>query len=145
MPFSRWLLPVFVLIPMPACADSLDRSHPADAIDTHGAEHYVWGGANEGWYLAKNANLTVIQERVVPGGEEISHYHRKARQFFYVLSGELHLRADGYDNVVKAGQGIEIAPGKIHQATNPGSQPLDILVISSPDSHSDRVEARAVE
>lgn len=60
---------------------------PIAPIDKANAEHYVWGGSNDGWHLVKRDEMSVIQERIVPGGAEVRHYHQRARQFFYVLSG----------------------------------------------------------
>jgi mannose-6-phosphate isomerase-like protein (cupin superfamily) len=117
-----------------------DKTRLAYAINKDCADHYVWGGKNDGWYLVKRKDMTVIQERMVSGGEEVRHYHKKSRQFFYVLSGELVMDADDYSNVIKAGEGIEIEPGKAHQARNPSGAPLEMLVISFPNSHADLVE-----
>jgi mannose-6-phosphate isomerase-like protein (cupin superfamily) len=42
---------------------------------------------------------------------------------------------------VRRGEGIEIAPGQIHQAMNRGSADLRFLVTSQPPSHGDRFDA----
>ncbi|WP_420144867.1 cupin domain-containing protein [Sphingobium sp.] len=110
-------------------------------VQKDGAEHYVWGGVNDGWHLVKRDDLSVIEERIQPGAAEVRHYHVKARQFFYVLSGELTMEAAGTTHRLTAGQGIEIAPGVPHQAQNRGTTPVEIMVTSSPKSHGDRVEA----
>ena len=39
--------------------------------------------------------------------------------------------------VLKAGEGIEIAPGQAHQAANKGAADLNILVTRQPPSHGD--------
>ncbi|SEJ63947.1 Mannose-6-phosphate isomerase, cupin superfamily [Sphingobium sp. AP50] len=119
-------------------------AQPAPApvvVQREGAEHYVWGGVNDGWHLVKRDDLSVIQERIQPSAAEARHYHEKARQFFYVLAGELTMEADGVTHRLSAGQGIEIAPGVPHQAQNQSNAPVDILVTSTPKSHGDRVEA----
>ncbi|MEC3911067.1 cupin domain-containing protein [Sphingobium sp. CR2-8] len=110
-------------------------------VEKAGAEHYVWGGVNDGWHLVKRDDLSVIEERILPGSSEVRHYHARARQFFYVLSGELTMEAAGQTHKLMAGQGIEIAPGVPHQAQNRSDKPVEILVTSSPKSHGDRVEA----
>ncbi|AYO76792.1 cupin domain-containing protein [Sphingobium yanoikuyae] len=112
-------------------------------IDRGNAEHYVWGGSNDGWHLVKRDEMSVIQERIVPGGAEVRHYHQRARQFFYVLSGELTLEAGGVTHVLKAGQGLEVPPGVPHRAQNSSSAPVDFLVNSTPKSHGDRIDAPA--
>ena len=64
-------------------------------IDKEGAEHYAWGGMCDGWHLLKGDTLSVIEERIPPGGSEVRHYHEKSRQFFYVLTGVLSFEVDG--------------------------------------------------
>lgn len=127
-----------ILITLAAAAAA---PHPVP-IDRSSADHYVWGEVNDGWHLVKRDDMSVITERIAPGSSEMRHYHVRARQFFYVLSGELVMEADDYSNVVKAGEGIEIEPGKAHQARNPSGKPLEMLVISFPNSHADLVEIK---
>lgn len=64
-----------------ACATVPATDAPIHAIDRSSADHYVWGGVNDGWHLAKQPGLSVIEERIAPGASEIRHYHRRARQF----------------------------------------------------------------
>jgi len=103
------------------------------------AEHYFWGNNCDGWYLLKSAELTIIQERMPPGAAEAKHRHIKSRQFFYVLSGTATMTYDGASAVLNAGDGLEIAPGVVHQIANLGSIPLEIIVTSQPPSHGDRI------
>lgn len=124
-----------------ACATVPATDAPIHAIDRSSADHYVWGGVNDGWHLAKQPGLSVIEERIAPGASEIRHYHRRARQFFYVLSGELTMEVDGQMVVLATRKGIEIPPGTPHKAQNRSAAPVEILVTSIPPSHGDRVEA----
>jgi len=39
-------------------------------ISLDNAEHYTWGGVCDGWHLFKSSDLSIIQERVPPGGAE---------------------------------------------------------------------------
>ena len=117
---------------------------PTRVIGTKSAEHYKWGGPNndacDGWYLVKAEGVNVIQEAMPPGTAETRHSHVHARQFFYVLEGELTMEVEYHEFVVKAGEGIEVSPGQRHQARNRGRHPLRILVTSQPPSHGDRVD-----
>ncbi|WP_035346990.1 cupin domain-containing protein [Edaphobacter aggregans] len=115
---------------------------PAKIISTANAEHYTWGDNCDGWYLVKTPELQIIEEGMPPGAAETPHHHVRARQFFYVLEGELTMEIEHHDFVVKAGEGIEIAPGQIHCAHNRGDKPLRIIVTSQPPSHGDRVDDR---
>ncbi len=105
------------------------------------AEHYVWGEVCDGWHLVRSAELSVIEERMPPGASEQRHRHEFARQFFYVLAGELTMEVDGVDHALTAGMGLEIAPKCAHQAMNRGGEDVRFLVVSQPRSHGDRVPA----
>lgn len=102
------------------------------------ALHYNWGDACDGWHLVEGADLSVIEERMPPGTSETRHSHARARQFFYVLGGVLTMDCHGTRHDMRAGQGIEIAPGTPHQALNAGETDAVFLVISSSRAQGDR-------
>ena len=108
------------------------------AVSRSNAQHYRWGSDCDGWHLVKDAQLSVIEEFMPPGAAEVRHQHKQAQQFFYVLSGEVILEADGETTLVPAGSGIRVLPGMRHQLRNPSSTPARFLVISQPPSHGDR-------
>jgi mannose-6-phosphate isomerase-like protein (cupin superfamily) len=110
------------------------------SISAANAEHYNWGEHCDGWYLVRSDELNIIEERMPPGAAETRHYHVRARQFFYVLEGELTMEIEGEDFVLRVGEGIEIVPGKAHQAMNRSAEATRFLVTSQPPSHGDRVE-----
>ena len=115
---------------------------PTEAISVGNAEHYTWGGPNgadcDGWHLVRSAGLSVIEERMPPGTAEKRHLHCVARQFFYVLAGELTLEIESREVQLKPGQGLEIPPGEAHQAMNRSTAEVRMLVISQPPGHGDR-------
>mgnify|MGYP001822067950 FL=1 len=84
--------------------------------------------------------MSVIQEQVPAGAGELRHYHQRAEQFFYVLSGVAALEVEGEEHVLHMGQGLHVAAGKAHRLTNRHSQALNFLVISTPPSHGDRID-----
>ncbi len=100
--------------------------------------HYAWGEGCDGWHLVRADGLSVIQERMPPGTQEARHSHARARQFFYVLAGRLHVEVGGTVHAIEAGVGLEIAPGAPHQVINRGGKDAEFLVISQPPSHGDR-------
>ena len=102
------------------------------------AQHYNWGEGCEGWILLPGEDLMIIQERMPSGTSEARHFHSKARQFFYVLSGELTMELEGSRLSIRASHGIEIAPAARHQAMNTGEEDVHFLVISSPTARGDR-------
>ncbi len=109
------------------------------------AEHYRWGGVEgadcDGWHLVQSGELSVIEERMPAGAMEVRHMHQRSRQFFYVLAGELTMEVDGSEHRMGAGDGIEIAPGRWHQALNQSEADARFLVVSQPRSHGDRIVA----
>jgi uncharacterized cupin superfamily protein len=109
-----------------------------EAVSTTTAEHYLWGEICDGWHLLRSADLSVIEERMPPGTAEQRHRHERARQFFYVLAGELTMELDGVVHALAGGMGLQIAPGQAHQAMNRSSADVRFLVVSQPPSHGDR-------
>lgn len=113
---------------------------PAKPTSAATAEHYSWGIGCDAWYLVRNSDLNIIEERMPPGTAENRHLHHRARQFFYVLSGTLTVEIEHVEHILQTGQGVEIAPGDKHRAANPGPAPARFLVVSQPPSHDDRVD-----
>jgi len=110
-------------------------------IEKANAEHYAWGGICEGWHLLKTNALSVIEERMPPGGSENRHRHQSAAQFFYVLKGVLSFEIDGKEHDLSPRQGVEIKPGVAHRVFNRSAGDAEFLVISMPPSHGDREPA----
>ena len=108
-------------------------------VSIENAEHYVWGEICDGWHLLKREEMSVIRERVPAGGAEVMHYHRKARQFFYILEGEGTLAFEDHVIVLEKGEGMEIAPQVKHQFMNQADTDVYFLVISVPPTRGDRV------
>lgn len=112
-----------------------------NSIRRETAEHYIWGEVCDGWHLVRSSGLSVIEERMPPGAAEQRHFHERARQFFYVLQGELTMELEGAEHRLSAGSGLEIAPGQKHQALNRSAENVRFMVISQPPSHGDRLPA----
>ena len=109
-------------------------------VSTATAEHYTWGANCDGWFLLKEENVHVIGERMPPGTSEVTHFHRRSRQLFYVLRGELTMNNDSASVLVRAGQAVVVEPNVRHRASNRSKATLEFLVISSPPSHGDRMD-----
>ena len=103
------------------------------------AKHYVWGKGCDGWHLVKTAELSVIHERMPAGTSEARHFHTRARQFFFVLSGTATLEIAGLREVLRVHEGLEVPPQVPHQMFNESEQAIEFLVVSQPASHGDRV------
>ena len=65
------------------------------------------------------------------GAAEVRHHHTKARQFFFVLAGTATLEIGGRREILRAHQGIEVAPNVPHQMFNESEEGIEFLVISS--------------
>ncbi|MEP6991951.1 MAG: cupin domain-containing protein [bacterium] len=109
-------------------------------ISTANAPQYGWGDNCDGWHLVRSATLSVIEERMPPGTSEVRHWHARARQFFYVLSGTLVVEVEGARHELPPGFGLELPSGTAHQASNLGDEEARFLVISSPPHQGDRRE-----
>ena len=110
-------------------------------VSTETADQYTWGEVCDGWHLVGSDALSVIEERMPPGTQEERHLHTKARQFFYVLEGELTMEVEGRLHALGPRQGMEIAPGEKHQVSNESSRDVRFLVVSAPPAHGDRQAA----
>ncbi|MCC7451910.1 MAG: cupin domain-containing protein [Anaerolineae bacterium] len=113
-------------------------------ISKANALHYTWGEVCDGWRLVNRDDLSVIHERMPPGSAEVRHYHRLARQFFFVLAGTATLEIDGRREVLQAQQGLEVPPLVPHQIHNLSDAAVEFLVISHPSTRDDRVLADAL-
>lgn len=122
---------------------SAEEAETMNVMSTQNAEHYQWGDSCDGWHLVKSDALSIIQERMPPGTSEVTHYHRQARQFFFVLSGEATLSINGATATLQAQQGIEVPAGVAHQIRNESAADVIFLVTSVPKSHGDRVEVQS--
>ena len=107
--------------------------------DRQTADHYFWKEVCDGWHLVKRDDLSVIAEKMPPDMAEDMHYHRRSRQFFYILSGQATMRFADRAVVLDAGTGIEIDPGEAHQMCNCSDGEIEFLVVSMPKSHGDKV------
>ncbi len=111
-----------------------------NSVNITNVEHYVWGDGCDGWHLLKHDDLSVIQEKVPAGRCEEMHFHKRARQFFYVLRGTATLIVGSDTVVVREHEGHEVPPNVPHQLRNDSDAPLEFIVVSAPKSHGDRVD-----
>jgi mannose-6-phosphate isomerase-like protein (cupin superfamily) len=109
-------------------------------ISTANAEEYDWGDQCKGWHLMRAASVSIIEELMPPDTKEARHWHARARQFFYVLDGELVIEVEGVEHTLPVGHGLELPSGNAHQVRNEGNGDARFLVISSPPHQGDRRE-----
>jgi mannose-6-phosphate isomerase-like protein (cupin superfamily) len=111
-------------------------------ITNETARHYSWGGNCDGWHFLESDSLSVIREKIPPGGGEVLHYHEKAQQLFFILSGQARFEADGEEFGMREGEGFHVPPGVRHMIRNLGKTDLHFVVISEPKSHGDRINVQ---
>jgi quercetin dioxygenase-like cupin family protein len=112
-----------------------------EPVSAGNAEHYIWGDSCDGWRLVGAEGLSVIEERMPPGTQEHRHRHQRARQFFYVLQGELTMELEGAVHRLPARRGLEIPAQAAHQARNDSAEEVWFLVVSAPPGQGDRIPA----
>ena len=103
------------------------------------ASHYSWGEKCDGWHLLKSPTLSVIQETVPSGSAEIKHYHQKAEQFFFILSGIATIELTSQTITLHSHEGLHIPAGASHKLSNNHLESLHFIVTSTPPSHGDRI------
>jgi mannose-6-phosphate isomerase-like protein (cupin superfamily) len=108
-------------------------------ISKDNAEHYTWGQSCDGWYLVRNGEINIIQEKMPPGTAETLHYHTKSRQFFFVLEGVAVMEHGDTVTTLATGTGLEVPPGVVHRILNKSDSDLEFLVTSIPPSQADRI------
>ena len=111
-----------------------------EVIDISNAEMYSWGDNCSGWHLVKREDLSIIQEKVPPGKSEKQHYHKRGRQFFFILKGKAVIEIEGKKYYLNSNQGISIEPGKNHKFYNESEKYVIFLVITVPKIFGDRVD-----
>jgi mannose-6-phosphate isomerase-like protein (cupin superfamily) len=84
--------------------------------------------------------LSVKQERMPAGTAEVIHYHREARQFFFILEGRAVFETEEGRVEAAAMEGIEIPAGLRHRIMNESEEDLVFLVCSQPSTVGDRIE-----
>ena len=109
-------------------------------INKENAEHFSWNDGNcDAWHFLKGDELSIISQKMPAGEIEGLHYHEKAKQYFYILSGKAVIKIEGIDTILEKGEGIEVAAKIVHQMLNPHEEPLEFLVVSTPTPIGDRV------
>ncbi len=107
-------------------------------ISKRNAEHYIWGNHCDGWHLVRNNELSIIHERMPGNTNEVRHFHKYSRQFFFILSGTATLEVDGERIELGPQEGYEVPPHVPHQMFNETNSNVEFLVTSQPTSKDDR-------
>lgn len=103
------------------------------------SEHYFWGEKCDSWVLLNSENLSIKQEKMPKETKEKLHFHKKAQQFFYILSGVATFYINNEKFKLNANEGISILPNTKHFIANESLVDLEFLVISNPTTNEDRI------
>ena len=101
--------------------------------------HYQWGEGCDGWNLVDEENLSVKKERMPAGTAETLHYHVRAQQFFFIITGTAIFEIEGEIFEIKEQEGIHIVAGKKHRIINNTSAAIEFILSSQPSTEGDRV------
>lgn len=107
---------------------------------TKNSKSYTWGEGCTAWQLVNTPTLSVITETMPPKTAESLHKHSKSQQFFYVLKGEAVFELSGENYIIKPNEGMHVKPNQVHRIMNATDVDLELLVISEPHSHADRID-----
>ena len=109
-------------------------------VSVSNAEHYKWAQVSDGWHLLKQDDLSVIEELMPPGSFEQLHFHAKARQLFYILSGEAIFTIGESIVSASAGESVHVPATTPHKIINNSKADLRFIVVSAPKAHGDRID-----
>ena len=107
--------------------------------------HYRWGGDCEGWNFVGEKNGSVKPERMPPGSSGVTHVHREALSFFYILSGTATFLIDNNRTIVRGGEGLFIEAGRKHRIANEGEEDPGLLLCSPSSTVSDCINCNHEE
>lgn len=94
--------------------------------------------AGPSWTAARHQSLA--EATVGPGEETHEHYHPKAEELYYFVSGSGRMRLAEDESEIGAGDCVVIPPGTPHKLRNTGTEPLVLLCCCAPAySHDDTV------
>jgi mannose-6-phosphate isomerase-like protein (cupin superfamily) len=86
--------------------------------------------AGPAWSPVRNQSLA--EAKLPPGGETAEHYHPRAEEIYYFVSGAGRMRLGESEDSVGVGDCVVIRPGVAHKLWNPGPEPLVLLCCCAP-------------
>ncbi len=94
----------------------------------------------------QTARAYSVHDNVIPAGTlgTRPHLHRHHEEAFYVLDGVLTIRIGADTITAPAGSFVLVPRGVVHQPSNPGTEPVRVLLLFSP-AGMDRFFVEAAE
>jgi mannose-6-phosphate isomerase-like protein (cupin superfamily) len=85
-------------------------------------------------------NQSLAEATLAPGSATTEHYHPRAEEIYYIVSGCGRLRVEGQMRELKAGDAVLIPAAMRHKIWNTGTEDLVFLCCCSPAySHQDTI------
>jgi len=84
---------------------------------------------------ATSVGASTFEFRALPGWDTGSHVHAKVEEQFYVIDGEMELRAGDQLIVGRAGAFVSVPTGTPHGFANRSSAPALMLLVVTPPGH----------
>ena len=76
---------------------------------------------------------TELLLKVMPGGQNLLHYHRTFSETFTPLKGNLGVRTGRHSRkTISTGESVTVEPNQLHSFYNPGSEPIEVKVVIRP-------------
>ena len=82
-------------------------------------------------------NQSLAEATIAVGCATQEHYHPKAEEIYYILSGTARMKIDGEMRDVGPLDAIAIPPGARHKIWNTGNAPLVLLCCCAPAYEND--------
>lgn len=85
-------------------------------------------------------NQSLAEATLAVGTATTEHYHPKAEEIYYIVSGRGRMKLEEEFREVEPGDAIAIPPGQKHKIWNTGTAPLVLLCCCAPAyEHSDTI------
>lgn len=100
-----------------------------DTLSFHGTTIRILSTA------AESVGASTFEFLTVPGWDTGSHLHAKVEEQFYVLDGEMEIRAGDRLIAARPGTFVHVPTGVVHAFANRGDALARMLLVTTPPGH----------
>jgi uncharacterized cupin superfamily protein len=100
-----------------------------DTLSLHGTKIRILSTA------AESVGASTFEFLAVPGWDTGSHMHSTVEEQFYVLEGEMEIRAGDRLVVARPGTFVDVPAGVVHAFANRGKTLARMLLVCTPPGH----------
>jgi mannose-6-phosphate isomerase-like protein (cupin superfamily) len=69
---------------------------------------------------------------LAPKGGQVPWHNQEQEEVYFIVQGEGEICVDNERSPIKAGQAVYMPPGKFHQLTNTGDEPMHMVYVYCP-------------